>query len=313
MRRFVPALVLSFAAFAGPAYAATPPDAATAAATNIGPLGAQLNGTSTANGHATNVRFQYGTTTKYGKSTPAQAIGQGTSPVPVAAAIAGLKSNTRYHYRVVATSSAGTTRGADKSFKTTKPTTALTFTPNPPTFSRPFTVSGQLVGTGAGGATVTLLGRPFPYTAAFTKIGNSVISNADGTYSFAFTAAQSTTQLEIRATTTPAFTSAIATMNVASLISLHVHTRVHKGHLLRMSGSVLPAQDGLIVKFQKRGRDGVFRSVAHTTLNHHSSASSTYSRRLRIKRSGTYQAVVVSNGGQVSPGTSPAVSIRVSG
>ena len=156
MRRFVPALLLSFAALASPAFAATPPDAATAAATNIGPLGAQLNGTATPNGHATNVRFQYGTTTKYGKATPAQAIGQGATAVPVAAAIAGLKSNTRYHYRIVATSSAGTTRGGDKSFKTTKPTTTLTFTPNPPTFSRPFTVSGQLVGTGAGRA-VTLL------------------------------------------------------------------------------------------------------------------------------------------------------------
>ena len=314
MRRFVPALVLSFAALATPAYAApTPPDAATAAATNIGPLGAQLNGTATPNGHATTVRFQYGTNTKYGKSTPAQAIGQGTSAVPVAAAIGGLKSNTRYHFRIVATSSAGTTRGADKSFKTAKPTTTLAFTPSPPTFSRPFTISGQLVGTGAGGATVTLLGRPFPFTAAFTKIGNPVISNADGTYAFAFTAAQGTTQFQVKATTSPAFTSPITTMNVASLISLHVRTHVRKGHLLRMSGTVLPAQDGLIVKLQKRGRDGVFHTVAHTTLSHHSSAASSYSRRLRIRRAGTYQAVVVSNGGQVSPGTSNAVSIRVSG
>ena len=312
MRRFVPALVLSFAALASPAYAApTPPDAATAAATNIGPLGAQVNGTVTANGHATNVRFQYGTTTKYGKSTPVQAIGQGTSPVPVAAALSGLKSNTRYHFRVVATSSAGTTRGDDKSFKTAKPTTTLNFTPNPVVFSRPFTISGQLVGTGAGGATVTLLGRPFPFTAAFQKIGNPVISNKDGTYSFAFTAAQSTMQFQVKAATTPAFTSAIATMNVASLISLHVHTHAHKGQLLRMSGSVLPAQDGLIVKIQKRTRSGTFKTVAHTTLSHSSAARSVYSRRLRIKRSGTYQTVVVSNGGQVSPGTSNAVSIRV--
>jgi hypothetical protein len=120
-------------------------------------------------------------------------------------------------------------------------------------------------------------------------------------------------QLEVKATTTPAFTSSIATLNVASLISLHVHTRVSKGHLLRFSGSVLPAQDGLIVKIQKRDRAGVFRTVAHTTLGHSSAARSTYSRRLRIKRTGTYQTVVVSNGGQVAPGTSNAVSIRVSG
>lgn len=314
MRRFVPALLLSFAALASTANAAgTPPDAVTAAATNIGPLGAQLNGTANANGHATNVRFQYGTTTKYGKSTPAQAIGQGTTAVPIAAAIGKLKSNTRYHFRLVATSSAGTTRGPDKSFVTAKPTTTLAFTPNPPTFSRPFTISGQLVGTGAGGATVTLLGRPFPFTAAFTRVTNPVISNADGTYSFAFTAAQGTMQFQVKATTDPAFTSPITTANVASLISLHVHTRVSKGHLLRFSGSVLPAQDGLIVKIQKRDRAGVFRTVAHTTLSHDSATNSSYSRRLRIKRTGTYQTVVVSNGGAVSPGTSNAVSIRVSG
>jgi hypothetical protein len=118
-------------------------------------------------------------------------------------------------------------------------------------------------------------------------------------------------QFQVKATTTPAFTSAIATANVASLISLHVPTHVRKGHLARVSGSVLPAQDGLIVKVQKRGRDGVFHTVAHTTLNHSSAQRSIYSRRLRIKRSGTYQTVVVSNGGQVSAGTSNAVSIRV--
>ena len=109
MRRLVPALLLSFAVLVTPAFAApTPPAATTSPATNIGPLGATLNGVVTANGHATTVRFQYGTTTKYGKSTPAQAIGQGTSAVPLAANIAGLKSGTRYHFRVVATSNAGT-------------------------------------------------------------------------------------------------------------------------------------------------------------------------------------------------------------
>jgi hypothetical protein len=312
MRSLVPALLLSLAVLVTPAYAApTPPAATTSPATNIGPLGATLNGVVTPNGHATTVRFQYGTTTKYGKSTPAQAIGQGTSAVPVAANIAALKSSTRYHFRVVATSSAGTTRGGDKSFVTAKPSTALAFTPNPPTFSLPFTISGQLVGTGAAGATVTLLARPFPFTTAFAKVGNSVISNRDGTFAFPFTAAQITTQYEVKATTTPATTSAVATMNVSSLISLHTHTRVRKNRLLRFAGSVLPAQDGLLVFIQKRARNGTFHSVAHTTLSHAGSARSAYSRRLRIKRSGTYRTVVQSAAGAYFPGVSSAVSISV--
>src|SRR5215470_583612 len=98
-------------------------------------------------------------------------------PIPVAASIAGLKSNTRYHFRLVATSSAGTKRSGDRSFKTAKPTTTPTFTPNPVVFSHPFTISGQLTGTGAGHATVTLLGRPFPYNTPFAQVGNSIISN----------------------------------------------------------------------------------------------------------------------------------------
>ena len=314
MRRYVVALLVSFAALCTPAYAAnpTPPTPASAPATNIGPLGATLNGNVTPNGHATNARFQYGTSTNYGKTTPAQAIGQGTTPVPIAAALAGLKSNTVYHFRVVATSSAGTKRSADRTFRTLKPSTALAFSPNPPVYGRPVTISGQLVGTGAAGATVTLLGRPFPFTAPFAQVGNAVISAVDGTYAFSFPAATATSQFEVKATTTPATTSAIATMNVASLISFHVHSHARKGSLLRMSGSVQPAQDGLLVKIQKRTRTGTFHTVAHTTLSHSSASRSTYSRRLRIQRTGTYRTMVQSAGGAVSPGTSNAVSIDVS-
>jgi hypothetical protein len=313
MRRYVVALLASFAALCTPAYAAnpTPPAPATAPATNIGPLGATLNGTVTPNGHATTIHFQYGTTANYGKNTPAQAVGQGTTAVPVAASLAGLKSNTTYHFRLVATSSAGTKRSGDRTFKTLKPSTALAFSPNPPVYGRPVTISGQLVGTRAAGATVTLLGRPFPFSAPFVQVGNAVISATDGTYAFSFPSATATSQFEVKATTSPPTTSAIATMNVASLISFHVRSHARKGRLLRMSGSVLPAQDGLLVKIQKRSRSGTFHTVAHTTLSHRTSTRSTYSRRLRMQRTGTYRALVQSAGGTVSPGTSNAVSIDV--
>src|SRR5205814_6043178 len=116
---------------------------------------------------------------------------------------------------------------------------------------------------------------------------------------------------EIRAETNPPITTPVVTMPVSSLISLHAPRHVRKGHLARFSGTVLPAQDGLVVKIQKRGRDGVFHTVGHTNLRHKSASASVFSRRLRIKRTGTYQAVVVSSGGAVYPGTSPAKSIKV--
>jgi hypothetical protein len=310
MRHTVLAL-LSFALLAAPAQAATAPTPHGAPASNIGPLSATLNGDVNANGHATTIHFEYGTTKKYGQTTPKQQVGAGTTPIPVAASIAGLKSSTRYHFRLVAVSSAGTKRSGDRSFKTTKPVTTPTFSPNPVVFGRPFTVAGQLTGTGSAKATVTLLGRAFPFTTPFAQIGNSIVSNADGTYAFNFPVATITTQLEIKANTNPPITTAVVTMPVSSSISLHVPSHVRKGRLARFSGLVLPAQDGLVVKIQKRGRDGVFHTVAHTNLLHKDANSSRFSRRLRLKRTGTYQAVVESASGAVYPGTSLAKSIKV--
>jgi hypothetical protein len=311
MRRHTVLALLSFAVLAAPAQAATAPTPHSAPATNVGPLSATLNGDVNANGHATTIHFEYGTTKKYGNRTPNQQVGAGTTPIPVSASISGLKSSARYHFRLVAVSNVGTRSSGDRSFKTAPPTTTPTITPAPVIFSRPFTVSGQLTGTGSAHATVTLLARGFPFTTPFAKLGNSVVSNADGTYSFPFTANLGTAQFQIHADTNPPITTPVVTMQVSSLISLHVTGHVRKGGLARFSGTVLPAQNGLLVKIQKRGRDGVFRTVAHTNLRHRNAGSSTFSRRLRIKRTGTYQAVVQSAGGLVYPGTSPAKSIKV--
>jgi hypothetical protein len=58
--------------------------------------------------------FEYGLTTAYGSSTPAQPIaGSTVNATRVTAPLAGLKANTTYHYRLVASNSAGTTQGAD--------------------------------------------------------------------------------------------------------------------------------------------------------------------------------------------------------
>jgi hypothetical protein len=310
MRHSVLAL-LAFAALAAPAQAATAPVVHIAPATAVGPLSATLNGDVNSNGHATTIHFEYGTTKKYGNRTPGQAVGAGTTPVPVAASVSGLKSGKRYHFRLVAVSSAGTSVSGDSSFKTAAPTTTPTFTPNPVTFSRPFTISGQLIGTGSAHAKVTLLGRPFPFTAAFAPMGNPVVSNADGTYSFPFTSASITTQFEVKATTNPPLPVSVITMPVSSLISLHVRGHARKGRLLRFAGTVLPAQDGLIVKIQKRDRTGAFHTVAHTNLRHRNASASTYSRRLRLRRTGTYRTLVASASGAIYPGVSASRSIRV--
>jgi subtilisin-like proprotein convertase family protein len=103
------------------------PSVATGPATAITSQGAKLNSTINPNGLATLYRFQYGTTTSYGKATPNKDAGSATTGSGRAATIANLAPDTTYHYRVLATNSAGTTFGADRTF-TTAPATPIVVT-----------------------------------------------------------------------------------------------------------------------------------------------------------------------------------------
>lgn len=95
------------------------PSVTTGSASNVGSSTATLSGTVNPNGTDTHYRFEYGTTTSYGSITPGHDAGAGTSNVSVSANLTGLNSGATYHYRLVAVSSAGTTRGSDQTFTTT--------------------------------------------------------------------------------------------------------------------------------------------------------------------------------------------------
>jgi hypothetical protein len=105
---------------------ASPPAAVTGSATDVRPTSVTLNGTVDPNGRATTWYFEYGTSTGYGSKTPDKSAGAGTSPVSVAAGVSGLISGRLYHYRLVATSDAGASRGADRTFSTISGPTAVT-------------------------------------------------------------------------------------------------------------------------------------------------------------------------------------------
>src|SRR5262249_3281121 len=92
------------------------PTAVTSSAANLSTASATLNRTVNPNGRATTWRCEYGTSTGYGSTTPSQNAGSGTSPVNVSAPVSGLRTGVVYHFRLVATNSAGTGRGADQTF-----------------------------------------------------------------------------------------------------------------------------------------------------------------------------------------------------
>src|SRR5205807_2449852 len=95
----------------GPAVVTTNP------ATNVLNSSATLNGTVDPHGLSTSVQFQYGTTTSYGSTTASQTK-TGNTYQSVSANITGLNASTTYHFRIVATNSAGTTHGGDRTFTT---------------------------------------------------------------------------------------------------------------------------------------------------------------------------------------------------
>ena len=113
LRPVAAAFVIAAALGAGTAAATTAPSASTGAVTAVGATTATVSGTVDPNGTATTWYVEYGTGTGYGSKTAVVSAGSGTSSVPVSAALTGLKAGTTYHYRVVATSSAGTGRGGD--------------------------------------------------------------------------------------------------------------------------------------------------------------------------------------------------------
>ncbi|HEX3735868.1 MAG TPA: hypothetical protein VHU86_12040 [Solirubrobacterales bacterium] len=93
----------------------------TAAASNLSPSGATLNGSVDPVGAAVNVSFEYGPTTAYGAVAAAGSTGVANSPTLFTAQLTGLPAATTIHYRAVAVSDFGTFVGADRTFTTPAP------------------------------------------------------------------------------------------------------------------------------------------------------------------------------------------------
>src|SRR5581483_3817385 len=96
----------------------TPPVATTSSATSISASSATLNGTVDPNSRDTSYYFEYGTSTSYGTKTAVKSAGPASSPQSESVSINGLQAGHTYHFRIVATSDAGTSTGNDASFTT---------------------------------------------------------------------------------------------------------------------------------------------------------------------------------------------------
>jgi Ricin-type beta-trefoil lectin domain-like len=99
------------------------PGATTKTAEAVEAKEAVLTGSVEPNGSDTTYRFEYGTTTAYGTTVPSaeEEVDGVNDEISASESVASLNPETTYHYRIVATSNAGTVAGADKTLTTAPP------------------------------------------------------------------------------------------------------------------------------------------------------------------------------------------------
>jgi hypothetical protein len=285
-----------------------PPSVTSRAQTGTGPASTTLRAYVTPNELATTVRFEYGTSTSYGTATAEQAIGAGTARVAVSAAVGGLKPNTTYHFRAVATNAAGITRGGDRSFKTSATPTSVALTPSTtrPIWGSGMTIAGKV--SGQGSVTVALERQDFPFGNGFYQAATAT-ANRSGNFSFTVPPLFSTTRLRVTTRTALPVSSSVVTASVAVKVGLYTR-RLH-GKRVRVTGATWPAVPAGRVSLQRQTRSGrwiLVRRAKPTALpNNRSRYSFVVARRSRAL---SYRVVVVpNNGGANVNGRSRVISL----
>lgn len=299
---------------AASAAAASKPGVSTTAATKVSANGAQLNGFVNPRSQATTYSFQYGTTTKYGATTPVASAGAGTRAVRAATLVGGLTPAKTYHFRVVASNPTGVSSSGDRTFRTSKVPLSLSVaaTPNPVPYASATTLTGQLAGTDGGGQTLQVQYNPFPFTAGFMNTGNPLVTNPDGTFVFPVPGLLANAQFQVTTTTGSKATSTPILVGVSPKLSADVSTtRPRKGALVRFAGTVTPRFFPAEIAIEKRNSKGAFVVIAGTVTKPDGTAKAKYARRVRVPRGGTYRVFVGLADSRFAGTTSREVTLHV--
>jgi len=291
------------------------PAVTTGAAASITQSTVTLNGKVDANAKPTTYFFQIGTTRVYTATTTETAAGQGTNPVNISVPVSGLAPATVYHYRLVAKNEDGQTFGMDRTFKTKVQPLGVTLVATPGSVAPGglTTLSGQLTGTNNAGRQVQLQSSAFPYIAGFATVGNTVLTDAAGNFTFNALPVAVTTQFRVLMANRPEVVSPIVIVGAAVQV-LRTYTKKVKRNrhsvTVRFSGYVGPPTDGARVDIQKL-RGGVWTTIAHTRAKHKSSTRSRFKTRVRLYRSGQFRVVAESSRPELVAGAGRTIDITV--
>lgn len=267
------------------------PTASTGAVQGLTARAATLTGTVNPRGQVTRYRFDWGIGTNLNRHTTYAAAGNGTAPVGATAALM-LQPNTRYSYRLTATSSAGTVSGARRSFTTPRAAAALTFAVEASSvpYGTAAVASGTATSAGQGGVTVVLERQPFPFTGPFAPVASQRSANATGAYRFTVSPLLISSRLRIVARTSPAVTSVARTVRTTARVGLTA-TRVPVRRV-RFSGTVRPGLTGARASLQRRVR-GRFVTLRRVAVRYVDADTSSYRVTIRARRTAAAYRVVV--------------------
>jgi hypothetical protein len=287
------------------------PLADTNSASNVTSTSAVLHGRVNPHGTPTSFTFQYGTTRQYGGQTPLASAGAGTNPIKVSQAVAGLRPDTTYHYRLVAVG-AGMSTGSDHTFRTARVALSLSIRPtrNPVVFGNSFLLTGTLSGSRNAGRRVVLRVNPYPFVRGFAAFGAPVLTSSTGTFSFFVPGLLQNSQMRVTTSSgTPSASSPVVLERVAVRVSLHVRHTARRGYV-RMYGTVAPAESRARVAVQRLRRDGRWVTESGTVVRPATTTTSRFSRVVHLRNRGLYRAFVTIADPAHVAGHSGAVRVR---
>jgi hypothetical protein len=188
---------------------------------------------------------------------------------------------------VVAVALAVTSEGEAQ--KPPKPGVTLKASAEQVTFSTPVALTGKV--KGAKQAMTVTLERRAANATTFAAAATAT-TDANGDFSFAQRPAQSSVY---RVTSGTASSPEVA-VAVAPLVGLRVgDSTPRKGQRVRFKGTVRPQHDGTRVAIQRKRADGTWATVRTAALRDAGNAYSRYSKRIRIRRSGTFRTVIAAH------------------
>lgn len=252
----------------------------------VGVTTATLNGTVDPKSHTTTWYFEYGATTGYGSRTPSQRADANTGNRAVSAAIGSLGPGTTYHFRIVASSSTGTSRGSDVAFTTIANTVSLT-TSTYKIVSGHFVMLSGAVSTAQPGVKVIVLAERFGDSALASVA--TVLTGDGGRWTYP---AQPTIRTSYVANAN-GVTSPAVTVGVQPSVSLRVTTRARIA--THVGGATSFA--GRRVQLQRRSHD-TWITVKRARLN----GSSTTTFRISVLPKGKSTIRIAFSVNQAGPG-----------